>query len=239
VGKADLLDLLGPANVDENLDHREPCVGLATGLAWTAAGGSLLPIEALIMPGQGRSTITGSIGEVMRESVHTATSWVRTRLGALGLKDDTFDKVDVHLHFPSGATPKDGPSAGLAITVALVSVLTGIPVRHDVAMTGEVSLHGSVLPIGGLREKLLAALRAGVRMVLVPSRNSEEILRLPPEVRQRLDIRIVDDLREVLRLSLVLDSQRELIGEDAPVAPRLPRPRPRRAGRGGKRRASS
>ena len=238
VGKADLLELLGPANVDDNLDTREPRVGLATGLAWTAAGGALLPIEALIMPGQGRSTITGSIGEVMRESVHTATSWVRTRLGALGLADDTFDKIDVHLHFPSGATPKDGPSAGLAITVALVSVLTRLPVRHDVAMTGEVSLHGSVLPIGGLREKLLAALRAGVRLVLVPSRNSEEILRLPPEVRQRLDIRIVDDLREVLRLSLVLDAQRDLIGEDVPSGPRLPRQRPRRARRGGGRSAS-
>lgn len=238
VAKSDLLELLGPANVDENLDTPEPRVGLATGLAWTAAGGSLLPIEALIMPGPGRSTITGSIGEVMRESVHTATSWVRTRLGALGLKDDTFDKIDVHLHFPSGATPKDGPSAGLAITVALVSVLTGVPVRNDVAMTGEVSLHGSVLPIGGLREKLLAALRAGVRMVLVPARNSEEILRLPPEVRQRLDIRIVDDLREVLRLSLALEGQRQLIPEGTPAPPRLPRPRARRARRGGKRRAA-
>jgi ATP-dependent Lon protease len=237
VAKTDLLEHLGPANVDDNLETREPCVGLAMGLAWTAAGGSLLPIEALIMPGQGRSTLTGSIGEVMRESVHTATSWVRTRLSSLGLKDDTFDKIDVHLHFPSGATPKDGPSAGMAITVALVSVLTGMPVRHDVAMTGEISLHGSVLPIGGLREKLLAALRCGVRMVLVPSRNSEEILRLPPEVRQRLDIRIVDDLREVLRLSLVLDGSRELLGDPAGGAPG-PRSRPRRARRGGGRRAS-
>jgi ATP-dependent Lon protease len=126
----------------------------------------------------------------------------------------------------------------MAITVALVSVLTGMPVRHDVAMTGEISLHGSVLPIGGLREKLLAALRSGVRMVLVPSRNSEEILRLPPEVRQRLDIRIVDDLREVLRLSLVLDGQRELMGDSAGGGGPNPRPRPRRARRGGGRRAS-
>lgn len=235
VAKSDLLEHLGPANVDDALDAREPRVGLATGLAWTAAGGSLLPIEALIMPGQGRSTLTGSVGEVMRESVHTATSWVRTRLSSLGLKDDTFDKIDVHLHFPSGATPKDGPSAGMAITVALVSVLTGSPVRHDVAMTGEISLHGSVLPIGGLREKLLAALRGGVRMVLVPARNSEEILRLPPEVRQRLDIRIVDDLREVLRLCLVLDGTREIL----PGTSGEPRRRPRRARRGSGRRASS
>ncbi len=203
VHKSDLLDLLGPANVDEELHLSEPRVGVANGLAWTAAGGSMLPIEALAMPGQGRSILTGSVGDVMRESVQTATSWVRARLGVMGLRPDALESLDVHLHFPSGATPKDGPSAGLAIVVALVSLLSGVPVRHDVAMTGEIALHGAVLAVGGLREKLLAALRAGVRVAVVPARNSEEILRLPPEVRQRLDIRVVDDVRTALRLALV------------------------------------
>ncbi len=204
VKKSDLLELLGPANVDEELHLQGPRVGVATGLAWTLAGGSMLTIEALAMPGQGRSILTGSLGEVLRESVQTATSWVRARLDGLGLPEDALETLDVHLHFPSGATPKDGPSAGLAIVVALVSLLSGIPVRHDVAMTGEISLHGAVLPVGGLREKLLAALRAGVRVAVVPARNAEEILRLPPEVRQRLDIRVADDVRSALRMALVL-----------------------------------
>ena len=219
VHKTDLLDLLGPANVDEELHLSGPRVGVATGLAWTPAGGSMLPIEALAMPGQGRSILTGSVGEVMRESVQTATSWVRARLGTLGLGQDALESLDVHLHFPSGATPKDGPSAGLAIVVALVSLLSGVPVRHDVAMTGEISLHGAVLAVGGLREKLLAALRAGVRVVVVPARNSEEILRLPPEVRQRLDIRVVDDVRQALRLALVIDrgSAFRRVLEDGPA----------------------
>jgi len=174
---------------------------------------------------------------------------VRTRLSSLGLKDDTFDKIDVHLHFPSGATPKDGPSAGLAIVVALVSLLSGVPVRHDVAMTGEIALHGAVLAVGGLREKLLAALRAGVRVAVVPARNSEEILRLPPEVRQRLDIRVVDDVRTALRLALVnerggafrraLEEERQRLSASAARAQRRKsasrrraRGRTRRGGRG-------
>jgi ATP-dependent Lon protease len=218
VHKSDLLDLLGPANVDEELHLCEPRVGVANGLAWTAAGGSMLPIEALAMPGQGRSILTGSVGEVMRESVQTATSWVRARLAVMGLRPDALESLDIHLHFPSGATPKDGPSAGLAIVVALVSLLSGVPVRHDVAMTGEIALHGAVLAVGGLREKLLAALRAGVRVAVVPARNSEEILRLPPEVRQRLDIRVVDDVRTALRLALASERggafRKALEGED-------------------------
>lgn len=236
VRKADLAELLGPPRVEEEVRLSAPRVGVATGLAWTVAGGALLPIEALAMPGSGRSILTGSIGDVMRESVATATSWVRARLGAMGLAEDTFEKLDVHLHFPSSATPKDGPSAGLAITVALVSMLTGVPARHDVAMTGEISLHGSVLPIGGLREKLLAALRAGVRTALVPARNSEEILKLPPEVRQRLDICIVDDVREVLEKALLIDSHaRAAANARRQDELRMPLGRPaRRGGRGRK-----
>ncbi len=240
VKKCDLLELLGPANVDEELHLLAPRVGVATGLAWTLAGGSMLTIEALAMPGQGRSILTGSLGEVLRESVQTATSWVRARLDALGLPEDALETLDVHLHFPSGATPKDGPSAGLAIVVALVSLLSGIPVRHDVAMTGEISLHGAVLPVGGLREKLLAALRAGVRVAVVPARNAEEILRLPPEVRQRLDIRVADDVRAALRMALVLGREaraRSLFAADgARALPARPaaatRPRERSGRRG-------
>jgi ATP-dependent Lon protease len=244
VRKTDLPELLGPANVDDELHLSAPRVGAANGLAWTAAGGAMLPIEALAMPGQGRSILTGSVGEVMRESVHTATSWVRSRLDAMGLAQDALESLDVHLHFPSGATPKDGPSAGLAIVVALVSLLTGVPVRHDVAMTGEISLHGTVLAVGGLREKVLAALRAGVRVVVVPGRNSEEILRLPPEVRQRLDIRVADDVSDALRLALAADRRGKLCeglkpGRAEPAATRRRAPGDRSRRRAGARRRAA
>ena len=202
VYKSRLLELLGPANVDEDIHFGRPCIGVSAGLAWTGAGGSMLPIEALMMPGSGNSVLTGSVGDVMRESVATAISWVRTRLEDLGLQHDILGSADLHLHFPASATPKDGPSAGIAITTALVSLLTDSPVRHDVAMTGEMSLLGAVLPIGGLREKLLAAARAGIRTVVVPARNGEELLRLPPDVRQNLDVRLVDDITECLAIAL-------------------------------------
>jgi ATP-dependent Lon protease len=170
----------------------------------------MLPIEALAMPGQGRTILTGSVGDVMRESVQTAISYVRTRFEDLELPADALDSLDLHLHFPSGATPKDGPSAGIAIAASLVSLLTRIPVRHDVAMTGEMSLHGAVLPVGGLKEKLLAALRAGIRTVVVPARNGEEILRLPPEVRRELDVQLVEHVEEVLALALMTTRRSQL-----------------------------
>jgi len=181
----------------------EPRIGVVAGLAWTSAGGSILPIETLVMKGAGRILLTGSIGEVMRESVQTALSWVRMHLARLELAPDALETLDIHLHFPAGATPKDGPSAGIAIATSLVSVLTRTLVRHDVAMTGEISLHGAVLPVGGLREKLLAALRAGVRTAIVPARNAEEVLRLPREVRQRLEIRTVEHVSEALSWALL------------------------------------
>lgn len=214
VGKSTLNELLGAANVDGGLQVASPRVGVVAGLAWTSAGGAILPIEALIMPGQGRTTLTGSLGEVMRESVQTALSYVRMCLRELGLQHDSLETLDIHLHFPSGATPKDGPSAGIAIATALVSLLTRSPVRHDVAMTGELSLHGAVLPVGGLREKLLAALRVGIRTVIVPARNSEEVLRLPREIRQRLSIKPVEHVHEVFAIALA--ARREVA--DAPPA---------------------
>jgi ATP-dependent Lon protease len=202
VKKNDLLELIGPANLDEELHFQTPRVGVASGLAWTTAGGATLPIEAIAMPGSGRVILTGSLGDVMRESVQTAMSYVRSRFEELGLAHDVLDSLDIHIHFPSGSTPKDGPSAGIAVATSLVSLLTRVPVRHDVAMTGEMSLLGAVLPIGGLREKLLAASRAGIREVILPAKNSEEVLRLSPEIRQRLTLHLVDHVQEALALAL-------------------------------------
>lgn len=203
VRRDDLLELLGPAQADEELHTRRPRIGVATGLAWTVSGGSPLPIEALAMPGSGRTILTGSIGEVMRESVQTAMSYVRTRLKDLGVAPESLDTLDLHLHFPGGATPKDGPSAGIAIATSLVSLLARVAVRHDVAMTGEMTLHGEVLPVGGLRDKILAAARAGMREVVVPARNGEEFLRLSPEVRSGLKIHLVEHVDEVFEHALL------------------------------------
>lgn len=211
VHKRDLADLVGPARADEEVRARRPRVGVALGLAWTSAGGSLLPVEALAMPGSGRTQLTGQVGDVLRESFQTAVSFARTRLGSLGLGKAALDELDLHLHFPSGAVPKDGPSAGLAIAVSLFSLLARRQVRHDMALTGEVSLLGQVLPVGGLKEKLLAAIRAGLRSAVVPARNAEEVLRLPSEIRSKLTVHLVDRVDEALDLALV---SRE--GEDGP-----------------------
>lgn len=200
--KEDLARLLGPRTVEEDLRVRRPAVGVTTGLAWTSAGGSLLPIEAISMPGSGRLILTGSLGDVLRESVQTAVSYVRTFCSHLGLESDVLDNIDLHLHLPSAATPKDGPSAGIAIAVALVSLLTQEPARHDVAMTGEMSLLGQVLGVGGIREKLLAAIRAGVPEVILPRRNAEDSLRLDPEIRRRVRMHLIDDVREAFEIAI-------------------------------------
>jgi len=202
VTKRDLVTLLGPRTVEEDLRVRRPAVGVTTGLAWTSAGGSLLPIEAISMPGMGRMTLTGSLGDVLRESVQTAVSYVRTFCSYLGLESDVLDNIDLHLHLPSAATPKDGPSAGVAIAVALVSLLTKEPARHDLAMTGEMSLMGQVIGVGGIREKLLAAIRAGVPEVILPRRNAEDCLRLDPEIRRRVKLHLIDDVREAFEIAL-------------------------------------
>ena len=225
VKKSDLFALLGPAVVDEEMRPRGPGIGMATGLAWTSVGGTLLPVEALAMPGSGRMTLTGLLGDVMRESVQTAISFVRTRFSSLGIDQGILETIDLHLHFPSGATPKDGPSAGLAIAVALISLVGRNPVRHDIAMSGEVSLHGNVLPVGGLKEKLLAAVRAGISEVIVPERNHEEVLRLEPEVRDNLVIHLISHVHEAFEIALT----RPLESRTAPtIGPRGSR-RPRSA----------
>jgi len=180
----------------------EDLVGVTTGLAWTEVGGELLSIEAVGLPGKGRVTTTGKLGEVMKESVQAAESYVKSRAVAFGIKPTLFEKKDIHVHVPEGATPKDGPSAGVAMATSIVSVLTGIPVRKDVAMTGEITLRGRVLPIGGLKEKLLAALRGGIKHVLIPKDNEKDLADIPDNVKRGLEIIPVGTVDEVLRNAL-------------------------------------
>ncbi len=177
-------------------------IGIVTGLAWTEFGGDILTIEAVKMPGKGRMSITGNLKEVMKESIAAAASYVRARAITFGLKPTLFDRTDVHLHVPEGATPKDGPSAGVAMAVAIVSVLTGVPIRKDLAMTGEITLRGRVLPIGGLKEKLLAALRSGIKTVLIPIENAKDLADVPETVKAGLEIIPVSTVDEVLKLAL-------------------------------------
>ena len=181
----------------------EDQVGVVTGLAWTEVGGETLTIEAIMLPGKGRMQTTGKLGDVMKESIDAARSYVRSRATTFGITPPTFDKRDIHVHVPEGATPKDGPSAGVAMTTAIVSVLTSIPIRRDVAMTGEVTLRGRVLPIGGLKEKLLAALRAGIKTVIIPSENEKDLAEIPDNVLKGLTIIPAATVDEVLAKALV------------------------------------
>jgi ATP-dependent Lon protease len=177
-------------------------VGQVTGLAWTEVGGELLTIETAVLPGKGKTTTTGKLGEVMQESIQAALSVVRSRARALGIAEDFYQKCDLHIHLPEGATPKDGPSAGVGICTAMVSALTGIPVRADVAMTGEITLRGEVLPIGGLKEKLLAAQRGGIKTVLIPEENTKDLVEIPDNVKNKLDIHPVKWIDQVLEMAL-------------------------------------
>jgi ATP-dependent Lon protease len=181
----------------------EDQVGIVTGLAWTEFGGEILTIEAVKMPGKGRMSITGNLKDVMKESISAANSYVRARATHFGIKPPLFEKTDVHVHVPEGATPKDGPSAGVAMATAMISVLTGIPIRADVAMTGEITLRGRVLPIGGLKEKLLAALRSGIKTVLIPQENEKDLAEVPDSVKTGLEIVPVSTVDEVLARALV------------------------------------
>ena len=193
---------LGVQRYDYGVAAKEDQVGQVTGLAWTSVGGELLTIEAVLLPGKGKTTTTGKLGDVMQESTQAAMSVVRSRAKRLGIATDFYEKNDIHIHFPEGATPKDGPSAGIAITTALVSILTGIPARADVAMTGEITLRGEVLPIGGLKEKLLAAHRGGIKTVLIPQQNVKDLAEIPENIKNQLDIHPVQWIDEVLALAL-------------------------------------
>jgi len=181
---------------------QDDAVGIITGLAWTEFGGDILTIEAVKMPGKGRMSITGNLKDVMKESISAANSYVRSRATKFGIEPPIFERTDVHIHVPDGATPKDGPSAGAAMATAIVSVLTGIPIRADIAMTGEVTLRGRVTAIGGLKEKLLAALRSGVKTVLIPEENEKDLADIPDNVKSALEIIPVNTMDEVLAKAL-------------------------------------
>jgi len=198
-----LAEYLGVPKYRYGQAELEDQVGAVTGLAWTEVGGELLTIEAVMMPGKGKMTVTGNLKDVMRESISAAASYVRSRAVDFGIEPPLFDRRDVHVHVPEGAPPKDGPSAGIAMATAMVSVMTGIPVRRDVAMTGEVTLRGRVLPIGGLKEKLLAALRAGIKTVLIPEDNAKDLAEIPDNVKNVLELVPVSRMDEVLVKALV------------------------------------
>ena len=195
-------DYAGVRQFRYGLADKEDQIGAVTGLAWTESGGDLLTIEAVQMPGRGRMTVTGNLRDVMKESISAANSLVRARAVSLGIRPDVFNSTDIHVHVPEGATPKDGPSAGIAMTTAIVSLLTNNPISKDVAMTGEVTLRGRVLPIGGLKEKLLAALRGGIRTVLIPQENEKDLADIPDNVKEGLKIIPVSEINEVLAHAL-------------------------------------
>lgn len=208
-----LTKYLGVPRYRYGVAEESPQVGIATGLAWTESGGALLQIEAVIMPGTGNLKITGKLGEVMQESVQAAMSYVRSRALQLDLPLDFYKKIDIHVHVPEGAIPKDGPSAGITIATALVSALMKIPVKNTVAMTGEITLRGRVLPIGGLKEKILAAVRGGIQTVIIPKENEKDLKEINPKILKGLEIVMVENMDEVLKVALLLDNPEELFKE--------------------------
>jgi ATP-dependent Lon protease len=202
IGPDDLAAILGPLRFEAEVAMRSAVPGVATGLAWTPVGGDILFIEAARMPGSGKLILTGQLGDVMKESAQAALSLVKARSQQLGIAPEVFEKSDIHVHVPAGATPKDGPSAGVAMFTALSSLLTGRPVRSDVAMTGEISLRGLVLPIGGVKEKVLAALRAGIKTVMLPERNRRDLEEIPADAREQLEFRWIKDVDEAADTAL-------------------------------------
>ncbi len=223
-------DYLGAQKFRFGEAEREDQVGVVTGLAWTEVGGELLTIEALMMPGKGKMTVTGNLRDVMKESISAASSYVRSRAPSIGVKPPVFDKRDIHVHVPEGATPKDGPSAGIGMATAIVSVLTGIPVRKDVAMTGEITLRGRVLPIGGLKEKLLAALRGGIKTVLIPADNVKDLADIPDNVKSGMELIPVSHVDEVLKHALVRQPVAIVWDEEAEEAAAAARAKDKGAG---------
>jgi ATP-dependent Lon protease len=212
-------EILGLPRYITTAAESAPEVGVVTGLAWTAAGGELMFIEALRTPGPGRLIVTGSLGDVRRASVRAAYSYVRSRGEELGIDEDEFKDSDVHVHFPVGAIPKDGPSAGIAVTLAIASTLSNRSVRHDIAMTGEVTLRGKVLEVGGIKEKVLAASRAGLRRLILPKGNERDLLReVPKDIRDQIDFEYVTRMEEVIKLALLKPSAPSRTGrrEDRP-----------------------
>jgi ATP-dependent Lon protease len=213
-------DFLGVPKFRESILEDKSQVGLANGLAWTEVGGEVLTTEATLMPGKGKLSITGKLGEVMTESARAAMSYVRSRAELLGIDPDFHQHYDVHIHVPEGAIPKDGPSAGITMAISLISALKKVPVRRDVAMTGEITLRGKVLPIGGVKEKLLAAHRAGVKTIILPKDNEQHLQDIPEEVLRELDISLVEAMDEVVDLALVSQEHpNEPVGENGDERP--------------------
>ncbi len=219
VSSKTLVPYLGPPRFRYGKADGEHKVGVATGLAWTDLGGELLGTEVQVLPGKGKLMITGRLGEVMQESAQAAMSYVRSRAEELGLDRDFYQKLDIHIHVPEGAIPKDGPSAGITMATALVSALTRIPIRNDLAMTGEVTLRGFVLPIGGLKEKILAAHRGGIKKVLIPIENEKDIRDIPAVILKSVKIELVEHMDQVLRKALVLEDPESYLRKPAPDAP--------------------
>jgi ATP-dependent Lon protease len=202
VDENNLKDYLGVERYHFGVKKEKNVVGVTTGLAWTEFGGDILFIEAVDMPGKGAIKQTGQLGDVMKESIETAYSVVKSHAVSLGIDIDVFEKTNVHVHVPEGATPKDGPSAGIAMYTTLVSVFTKIPVKNDVAMTGEITLQGRILPIGGLKEKLLAALRGGIKTVIIPADNEKDLEEIPDNVKKGLSIVLASNVTEILDVAL-------------------------------------
>ena len=211
VGHKQVEKYLGPKKIDRSDVEQEPQIGLVNGLAYTSVGGELLNIEVVTVPGHGKIEITGKLGEVMTESAKTALSYVRSIAGSIGVDAEWFSKNDIHIHVPEGAVPKDGPSAGITLTTALTSAIAGIPVRQDVAMTGEVTLRGRVLPIGGLKEKMLAAKQAGVNTVIIPKKNEKDLVKVPDEIKSGMTVHPVASVEEVMKVALQLTKPEEFM----------------------------
>jgi ATP-dependent Lon protease len=202
INSRNLGNYLGVRRYSYGVAEKNNQVGQVTGLAWTEVGGELLTIETAVLPGKGKTTTTGKLGDVMQESIQAALSVVRSRAARLGINEEFYQKTDLHIHLPEGATPKDGPSAGIGMCTAMVSALTDIPVRADVAMTGEITLRGEVLPIGGLKEKLLAAQRGGIKVVLIPEENTKDLAEIPDNIKNKLEIHPVKWIDQVLEMAL-------------------------------------
>jgi ATP-dependent Lon protease len=203
-----LASYLGPPQFIRSLAEEQDGIGIATGVAWTEAGGDLMPVEVMLMPGKGNLMLTGQLGDVLQESAQAALSYTRSRSKDFNIRPDVFEKTDIHIHLPEGAIPKDGPSAGITIATALISAFSGRPVHHDMGMTGEITLRGRVLPVGGLKEKMLTAHRAGLKTIIIPKRNKKDLAEVPQKIKRSIHTILVEQMDEVLAQALLPPAKR-------------------------------